>query len=489
MKKQINYKIVSLIFAVFVICFAIAFYAIATWQEPTTDPPGGNVSPPINTGLTSQIKSGALGVEGLFTADNSVYLATVGGNVGIGTSDPRAKLHIYGSPTGRIYKPRYEGLLVEANHGYIQIGGRGSGNGAAHLILTNNFPDTEALENKHWIINHMANSATWQNKFTIGYMESTEADWIPAEAEMFFTIDTTGNVGIGTIAPLSKLQISDGETGNTGAMSSAIRVWGGTLGTSAGSEIAVASFGFSNENNIALGIRGYRTYDGNNYANAAAVLSFDVDDTIREGGYITLRQGGNVGIGVLTPNWPLDIGGGNIHLRGGTRDWLIHNSGGFGLGREDGAVPGGWSWEFYINSSTGYVGIGTSGPNEKLDVAGQIHATGDICTDSGGGVCLTTASGFIPANYNGEESVEFPNGLILKQGYIEALVVGNTTPLEFEEDFPEGVTSFQVMADMSTYLNNISITYSDLTVSGVNIHGVDQSYPGPDGYSWQAWGY
>ncbi|MDO8559401.1 MAG: hypothetical protein Q7R84_03655 [bacterium] len=40
----------------------------------------------------------------------------------------------------------------------------------------------------------------------------------------------------------------------------------------------------------------------------------------------------------------------------------------------------------------GDVGIGTVISNQKLDVTGQIHATGDICTDIGG-VCLSTSGG------------------------------------------------------------------------------------------------
>lgn len=42
---------------------------------------------------------------------------------------------------------------------------------------------------------------------------------------------------------------------------------------------------------------------------------------------------------------------------------------------------------------TGKVGIGTISPAEKLDVTGKIHATGDICTDAGGGKCLSSGGG------------------------------------------------------------------------------------------------
>ena len=42
---------------------------------------------------------------------------------------------------------------------------------------------------------------------------------------------------------------------------------------------------------------------------------------------------------------------------------------------------------------SGNVGVGTSAPSQKLDVNGNIHATGDICTEAGGGKCLSTVAG------------------------------------------------------------------------------------------------
>jgi len=99
MKKQISYKIVSLIFSVLVVCFAIAFYVIA-WTEPTQAPPGcisgqPGCDAPINIGPTGQYKTGALRLGGL-TVNSETHLAMNSGNVGIGTTSPSTKLHVVG---------------------------------------------------------------------------------------------------------------------------------------------------------------------------------------------------------------------------------------------------------------------------------------------------------------------------------------------------------------------------------------------------------
>ncbi len=97
MKKQISYKVVSLVFSILVVCFAIAFYAVA-WDEPLQNPPGctsrdPGCDAPINVGNVGQHKTGTLRVAGL-TADGETHLAWDSGNVGIGTRSPGDKLHI-----------------------------------------------------------------------------------------------------------------------------------------------------------------------------------------------------------------------------------------------------------------------------------------------------------------------------------------------------------------------------------------------------------
>jgi prepilin-type N-terminal cleavage/methylation domain-containing protein len=55
----------------------------------------------------------------------------------------------------------------------------------------------------------------------------------------------------------------------------------------------------------------------------------------------------------------------------------------------------------FVVTSAGQVGIGTGSPTQKLDVADQIHATGDICTDAGGGKCLSSVGSVAGSTYFG----------------------------------------------------------------------------------------
>ena len=95
-KAMQSIKFLGLTLGIALSIFAINL-AVYAWTAPTATPPGGNVPAPINIGTTTQAKAGALGVGGVFTANTAVHLAVGGGNVGIGTANPQARLHMVGS--------------------------------------------------------------------------------------------------------------------------------------------------------------------------------------------------------------------------------------------------------------------------------------------------------------------------------------------------------------------------------------------------------
>jgi hypothetical protein len=47
---------------------------VYSWTEPPTNPPDGNVAAPINTGSNTQLKEGALGVNGVLSALGSLFV-------------------------------------------------------------------------------------------------------------------------------------------------------------------------------------------------------------------------------------------------------------------------------------------------------------------------------------------------------------------------------------------------------------------------------
>ncbi|MBU4481292.1 hypothetical protein KKH59_03190 [Patescibacteria group bacterium] len=64
-------------------------YLVLAWTEPSSAPPAGNVSAPINVGTGNQIKAGGLGISGGFFVDSpTLVIDAVNDRVGIGTTTP-----------------------------------------------------------------------------------------------------------------------------------------------------------------------------------------------------------------------------------------------------------------------------------------------------------------------------------------------------------------------------------------------------------------
>jgi len=288
MQKQISYKIASLVFGVLILCFAIAFYAVG-WTEPSTAPPGDNVDAPVNVGSTEQVKQGGFGVYGVFRAIGGADpgtesgLVVSNGKVGIGTTSPQVKLHVYDGN-------------IKASHSSL-----------------NSYVFSDAGPGRASVFELQEDGI---RKWTI---------WNEPNTDQLYFSDGSGAHRI-VINPIS----------------------------------------------------------------------------------------GNVGIGTTTPEYPLDIyGTDSIRIRGGSissAEYLIHNSGGFTIGRrlKNGT---GWDWSFRIDSQTGNVGIGTTNPSPeaKLEVAGQIKITGGspgvgkvLISDAAGLASWGTITGALPAGASGQ---------------------------------------------------------------------------------------
>lgn len=142
-----------------ILSFGISF--VFAWTGPTTTPPAGNTSAPINTSADTQYKGGGLGFGGIIHGYNS---ALFDGNVGIDKG------------------------------GWLTLKGTGAGADPATRIGIYDTDNTGGVTG--WYL-----SQNQDGKFAIH--QNGVGDRL--------NIDGSGNVGIGTTAPGAKLEVN----GNT----------------------------------------------------------------------------------------------------------------------------------------------------------------------------------------------------------------------------------------------------------------------------------
>jgi len=358
----------------------------------------------------SYVDSATVGQTGWTDGGTSVYTTTAGDNVGIGTTNPGVKVDIQaanGDVEGRVYQISGNALAklsvlsgatwsMAANPitGTNAYGFEIQKSGAAKLVIDTNgnvgigttSPESELEINRASETDHaqITLDAGIAKDTSIRYKENdTQKWWVGYDAgDDFFEFydysgtpgtrmvieDGTGNVGIGTTSPTALLHLGEGDIKLTQAGS----------GTSRLIDAGTTRIDLGNDSNQAITM----SADGG--------MRFDVDTNNNETGssftfttndngttLMKIQDNGNVGIGTTSPSYKLDVTGTGRYTQPvvvGTPTASGHAA---TKSYVDSATVGQTGWtdggtSVYTTTLTDSVGIGTTTPQEKLHVQGNL---------------------------------------------------------------------------------------------------------------------
>jgi hypothetical protein len=321
----------------------------------TTWPTGSGISSAGGWANTSSETYSSLNVN----LSNKFFYNASSGYVGIGTTDPTVPLSLFSA----INAP----LSIDNSGGVpgIQL----YNNGTRKWVIASRGTDSDNLFFSPSPISttgpNLASAAkvTIQQSGNVGIGTTSPSAKLDVAGDFevdgsdFFVNSTSGSIGIGTTGPKGALHVA-GTTGITYAAAGAGEdglkglVTIGDAGTSGGSLVVrTASFNsnypsglgvdgtYASQNSV-INLKAYGVDSGGGYGSSLAFFTTNGLNSVNEA--MRIDKSGNVGIGTTSPSAKLDVAG----------DFEVDGS------------------DFFVNSTSGNVGIGTTSPETKLQVTG-----------------------------------------------------------------------------------------------------------------------
>lgn len=244
------------------------------------------------------------------------------GNIGIGTTTPGGRLHVYNSATGGSAAGNYDNLIVEQNSAHIGMTFLSKNTNNAGIA----FSDGDA-----------------QNRGIILYGHGDDRMAFYTAGAERVRILSNGNVGIGTSAPTSRVTIDEPYSRLTmGAIDGEFRIRSTRLNNYTYSDLVLSA----QENVILMPDGGQTAYSGQGKVGIGTSNPIDL---------LTLQQSGPSGLTFVRSNHDQY----RMYLSS-SKGLLIRNG---TDGRDEMMFDG-----------TGKIGIGTSTPSQKLHVNGNVLA-------------------------------------------------------------------------------------------------------------------
>ncbi|NTU67127.1 MAG: hypothetical protein HGB08_04370, partial [Candidatus Moranbacteria bacterium] len=426
----------------------------------------GNTTMALADGDTNEIVIGAsatgIGSNSVVLGNDSITKTILKGNVGIGTTAPGAILDVLTSNNSQmvVHKTGFE----YGNTG-ILFGASSTVNASIKGGIIFNYPSGSGfgIGDMHIALN---NAATTSNV--------TMADAI-------LTIKSSGNVGIGTTAPTQALDVA----GNI-SLSGSLVMGGNTVIDSGGGWLRT------------YGSTGWYsgTYGGGWYmSDSSWIRNFGSKPLYMngDGTYSGVFMNGNVGIGTTAPGAKLSFykslgdkirlydGGGTSNYGIGIQDvetqFYVQSTAHFSF-NSGGSLQASGVNEVMRIMASGNVGIGTTAPGYKLDVAGSVIVSAGLRVGSASGnsyVGFVSGAGADSSAAGGSiYTASFSNPLYILTGNVG---IGTTAPgSKLEVNGGIAATTFNgvgISGTGSLALGSYTLTVSNNAAINQNLRIID----------------